>query len=107
MVHEEWHGKGGSDGESFNIYNPSTRTWHQTWVDNSGLLAQFDGALTPQGAMLLEGPGRTPTGAPARSRMTFTPLPDGSVRQRWEFSADSGKTWTQAFDGIYRKRKQD
>lgn len=107
VIHEEWHGKGGSDGESFNIYNSASGTWHQTWVDNGGLLAQFDGALTPQGAMVLEGPGRTPTGAPARSRMTFTPLPDGAVRQLWEFSTDSGKTWSPAFDGIYRRRTQD
>lgn len=105
VIHEEWHGKGGSDGESFNIYNSASGTWHQTWVDNGGLLAQFDGALTPQGAMVLEGPGRTPTGAPARSRMTFTPLPDGAVRQLWEFSTDNGTTWHTSFDGTYRRRQ--
>lgn len=103
-IHEEWQGGGGSIGESFNVYDRNARRWHQTWVDNGGLLAQFDGGLTAGGAMVLEGPGRTPTGAPARSRMTFTPLADGAVRQHWEFSTDGGASWQTAFDGTYRKR---
>jgi len=104
-LHERWTGTTGSNGESFNIYDATSKRWHQTWVDNSGLLAQFDGGLSPQGAMILEGPGRSPTGAPARSRMTFTPLPDGAVRQHWEYSTDDGKTWQTSFDGTYRKQK--
>jgi hypothetical protein len=27
----------------------------------------------------------------------------GKVRQHWESSADDGKTWTTAFDGLYAK----
>ena len=38
------------------------------------------------------------------NRITWTPSPDGSVRQHWETSTDSGETWTTAFDGIYRKK---
>lgn len=103
-IHEQWTGAGGSNGESFNIYDRTTGKWHQTWVDNAGLLAQFDGGLSPEGAMILEGPGRSPQGDPARSRMTFTPLPDGAVRQHWEYSTDDGATWQTSFDGTYRKR---
>jgi len=104
-IHEEWSGAGGSRGESFNIFDRTTQRWHQTWVDNGGLLAQFDGGLSSQGAMVLEGAGRTPKGEPARSRMTFTPLPDGAVRQLWEFSTDQGATWTTSFDGTYRRQR--
>ncbi len=105
-IHEEWAGTGGSNGESFNILDPRTGKWHQTWVDNSGLLAQFDGGLDSQGAMILEGAGLGPKGEPARSRMTFTPRPDGTVRQLWEFSTDNGTTWQTSFDGIYRRKPQ-
>lgn len=104
-IHEQWTGAGGANGESFNIFDLSTGKWHQTWVDNAGLLAQFDGGLSPQGAMLLEGPGRSPQGDPARSRMTFTPLPDGAVRQHWEYSTDNGATWQTSFDGTYRRKR--
>jgi len=104
VVHERWSGAGGSNGESFNILDQTTGRWHQTWVDNGGLLAQFDGGLSPQGAMILEGTGRGPKGEPARSRMTFTPRPDGTIRQHWENSIDGGATWQTSFDGIYRRR---
>ena len=43
------------------------------------------------------------TGLTQHERITWTPNADGSVRQRWETSTDDGKTWTVAFDGIYRK----
>jgi hypothetical protein len=104
VLHERWSGGGGSNGESFNIFDQTTGKWHQTWVDNGGLVIHFDGGLSPQGAMILEGPGRSPKGEPARSRMTFTPRPDGSVRQHWEYSTDNGASWSTSFDGIYRRR---
>jgi hypothetical protein len=104
VIHERWEGSGGSDGESFNLYDQTTGRWHQTWVDNAGLVARFDGGLAPSGAMVLEGPGRGPNGEPVRSRMTFTPLAGGTVRQHWEYSADSGASWQTSFDGTYRRR---
>jgi hypothetical protein len=38
------------------------------------------------------------------NRLIFHHNPDRTVRQYWETSADSGKTWTPVFDGLYRKR---
>jgi len=43
------------------------------------------------------------TGKPQKQRITWTQNADGSVRQHWETSDDDGKTWANAFDGIYRK----
>lgn len=100
---EEWTSLAGpSRGQSFNIYDARTSRWHQSWVDNSGLLALFDGALR-DGAMVLEGDGAGSNGTPVRTRMTFTPLSDGRVRQLWESSADKGATWTSMFDGYYSR----
>ena len=48
--------------------------------------------------MILEGPAVGTNGVTLRPRMTFTPLPDGHIRQQRENSSDGGKSWTSAFD---------
>jgi hypothetical protein len=105
-LHEQWtSAKGNYTGSSFNAYRPGNGTWHQTWVDSSGLLLLLDGSFR-DGRMVLEGeaPGRN--GDPQRQRITWEPRPDGSVRQHWQTSGDGGKTWTTAFDGTYRKARK-
>jgi hypothetical protein len=37
--------------------------------------------------------------------MTFTPNPDGSMRQYSDYSRDDGKTWLERYDYTYRKAK--
>lgn len=101
-LHESWTGTDGSTGESFNIYHASTGSWHQTWVDNSGLLLRLDGGLDGD-AMVLQGELEAPDGEPSLERITWTPAGDGSVRQLWERSTDGGATWTTVFDGTYRR----
>ncbi len=94
VLHEHWSGMGGNHGESFNLYDATTKKWHQTWVDDSGSLLLLDGALTG-GAMILSNP---------TNRITYQVLPDRRVRQLWETTADGGKTWSVSFDGQYTKR---
>jgi hypothetical protein len=57
------------------------------------------------GAMRLEGRSPTAGGGEQIDRITWTPNPDGSVRQHWEQSTDGGKSWQTAFDGLYRKKR--
>ncbi|MGZ7008140.1 MAG: hypothetical protein ACXVLX_21290, partial [Ilumatobacteraceae bacterium] len=38
-------------------------------------------------------------------RITWTPDPDGSVRQHWQQSVDGGATWATVFDGAYRRAR--
>jgi hypothetical protein len=52
--------------------------------------------------MILEGIGAGVDGALAKHRITWSPSPDGSVRQLWE-SADSKGAWAVVFDGRYTK----
>lgn len=104
VLHEQWVGVGGSVGESFNIYDQRTGTWHQTWVDNSGLLLRLDGQLEG-GAMVLRGELKAPDGTMRHHRLTWTPNDDGSVRQHWENSTD-GESWGTLFDGTYRRRAE-
>ncbi len=106
VIHESWTGTDGSTGESFNIYDARRAVWHQTWVDNSGLLLELEGGLEGQ-AMVLRGETETPDGAGRLQRITWTPVGDGSVRQLWERSTDGGVTWATVFDGTYRTAGAD
>jgi hypothetical protein len=90
-------------GSSFNLYDATRGVWHQTWVDNQGLLLTIEGGLR-EGRMVLEGELAGADGRPSRQRITWTPNPDGTVRQHWETSSDAGASWTTAFDGLYRRR---
>jgi hypothetical protein len=86
-------------GTSVNAFNPVTRRWHQTWADSSGTVLMIDGEWR-DGAMRMAGEMYGPKGR-QQTRITWTPLADGRVRQVWETSNDDGRTWSVAFDGLY------
>jgi hypothetical protein len=100
-LQEHWQGVGGDQGSSFNIYRATSNQWHQTWVDNSGLLLLLDGASPRPGVMMLSGMRRTKKGDLVEDRITWTKLDENRVRQLWDFTADRGKTWSIIFDGTY------
>jgi len=103
-IHEHWVGGLGGAGESFNYFNSTTRKWHQTWVDDQGQIAEFDGDFR-DGAMRLEGYRQGVGTDRIPARLTLTPLQDGTVRQLGENSTDGGKTWTVLYDFIYARKK--
>jgi hypothetical protein len=104
-LQESWTGAGGVSGTSVNVYDNDRKRWHQTWVDNGGGLLHLDGGIV-DGAMVLRGESiaADASSKPTLQRITWTPQSDGRVRQLWESSSDSGKTWSVVFDGIYSKR---
>lgn len=102
VLHERYSTPGAYSGESLNIYDAARKVWHQTWVDNTGLLLVLEGGIK-DGKMVLEGAGFDPKGAPVKHRITWSPNPDGSVRQLWE-STDAAGKWSIAFDGHYTKK---
>lgn len=106
VVQEHWTGQAGSTGQSFNIFDRSVGTWRQTWVDNSGGQHDYAGALT-KGNMVLEGLTPAPNGQLGRipTRLTLFHVSRDTVRQFSQTSADSGRTWTTAYDLIYVRRK--
>ena len=103
-LEENWKGAKGLVGTSYNTYDPLSKKWHQTWIDSSGSLLLLDGGLV-EGKMVLLGTQPDSSGGTVQHRITWTPVSPDSVRQFWESSTDSGKTWTVAFDGRYRRRK--
>lgn len=102
-IHEHWTSAVMGKGESFNFYNPTTKKWHQTWVDDQGGIAEFDGGLQ-NGAMRMEGYRQGLQNDRIPARLTLTPLKDGTVRQLGENSTDGGKTWTVLYDLVYSRK---
>jgi tetratricopeptide (TPR) repeat protein len=103
VVLENWTGRFGDTGKSFNLYDASRKRWQQTWVSDRGVLTEFHGALQ-DGAMAYTTTSPMPDGTPRHRRLTFTPLSDGRVRQHSEKSEDQGATWTTEYDFFYTRR---
>jgi hypothetical protein len=102
-LEESWQGVSGTRGQSFNSWDAQRKRWHQTWVDNNGLVLQLDGGLR-DGKMVLSGEQPDPEGGTALQRIPWTPLPDSGVQQTWDVSKD-GKSWETIFDGFYSRKK--
>lgn len=97
---ESWRGISGGQGMSINTYDGDREKWTQRWV-GAGATLWLEGNLE-DGRMVLAGtaPRSTPHGE-VLDRLTWTPLPDGRVRQVWEISTDGGGSWREFFVGFY------
>jgi hypothetical protein len=103
-IQEHWDDGHGMTGTSFNMYEPGTHKWHQTWVDNAGGILLLSGSFTG-GKMILEGDTISKgNGKAIANRITWTPTDANHVRQFWEVSRDGGKTWMTNFDGRYTRK---
>jgi hypothetical protein len=102
VVVERWTSVNGGTGMSMNYYDPAADRWTQHWV-GLGLFLTMTGGLRGT-EMVLEGPLQyVGQGRVTILRGVWTPLSDGRVRQHFVESADEGKTWTEWFDGYYRR----
>jgi hypothetical protein len=104
-LQENWTSATGGKGTSLNVYDEPNRRWHQSWVDDSGGLLLLDGEFR-DGKMILVGrrPKKDRSGT-LLHRITWTVVSDDRVQQKWEASANEGRTWTPVFDGTYVKKK--
>jgi hypothetical protein len=101
VLRENWS-EPGWQGGSLNIYSQRDHAWRQTWMDQSGALRDFNGGLK-NGRMVLVAHALSAAGRPLLVRMTFTPNPDGTVRQYSDSSVDDGATWKERYDYLYRR----
>jgi hypothetical protein len=102
---EHWTGypvPAGGTGKSLNAFKRAKTQWQQFWIGSGGGVLELSGGLV-DGSMVLTGEHDV-AGRRLRERITWTPLPDGTVRQHWQQSADGGKVWRTVFDGLYRKK---
>ena len=102
-IRENWMPLSGQNGGSLSVYVPANRSWEQFWIDSSGSRVVFKGGWNGQ-AMVITGvwSNDPSTTQGPLTRMTYTKNADGSVRQYGEQSADEGKSWSAAFDFLYR-----
>lgn len=101
---ENWRDASGTTGKSLNVYNSVKKCWQQFWVGNGTPVLELSGGLV-DGSMVLAGDRPLRAGGTIRDRITWTPNPDGTVRQQWEISKDGGQTWQTIFNSVYRRKK--
>ena len=103
VLRENWSSPGFRGG-SLNGWSAAERRWHQSWMDQSGAIRHFVGGLE-DGRMVLTAqvPDSADPSWTMLVRMTFTPSPDGSVRQYSDLSRDGGESWEPRYDFLYRR----
>jgi tetratricopeptide (TPR) repeat protein len=100
---ENWAGKYGDTGKSFNHLDPESGKWRQYWVSSNGSVNTYEGDVQ-DGVMHFSGISRARGAAPTAVRLTFRPKPDGSVEQIGE-GLSAGNDWVVNYDFTYVKRK--
>ncbi len=103
-VHENYTTARNYAGQSINFYDPIEKKWHQHWVGSSGDVFNYVEVNRAEGMLQFESPFLDPQGRIGTSRLTFTLNEDGTVRQLFESSYDDGATWSNSFDGLYKKK---
>ena len=105
VVLEEFRGAPGTnlDGMSVSTFDPATKRWRQTWVDNTGAYLDFD-ATTVDGNMAFERTAQK-DGRRIRQRMVFRDVKADSLRWDWQRSDDDGATWKTTWEIAYRRAK--
>ena len=104
-VQENWTGTKSGQGLSFSAYDPATKRWHQTLMDDGGAVLNLEGEFA-EGKMILVGtrPSQKDKGVTITHRIAWTPQPNHSVKQVWENSTNGGRTWRLVSEGTYVKK---
>lgn len=94
----------GDDGRGYGImgFRSGTGTWHQTFIDDGGMVLTLDGRIV-SGAMVMEGVDYRSTGGKRLHRVSFIPKPGGRVEELWRASVDDGRTWKTVFHGFFTR----
>lgn len=95
---EQWTGAYDSPGRSISAYDAASKTWMQRYVSGRARITDYAGSVLPDGSIQL-----TASNGKTLTRMTYTRLANGSVRQRFEISNDGGVHWTPPNDLIYER----
>ncbi len=105
-LQENWTSVKSGQGLSLSAYDPATRRWHQTLMDDSGAVLKLEGEFA-DGKMILVGqhPSLKEKGVTITHRIAWNALPDHRVHQYWEASTNGGRTWRPVFEGTYIPRK--
>lgn len=105
LIMENWTSARGGTGSSMNYYDAVEDQWRQLWVAG-GYSIDYTGGLDENGSMVLTGKiNDYKTGSSHPFRGTWTPRPDGSVRQFFEQQDTENGEWKTWFDGLYVRKQ--
>jgi hypothetical protein len=105
VVHEHFRDPAkGYTGESWSVYNPNSKKWQQTWVDNEGAYIALTGVFEKGRMVLFTEPAIQPDGSNKQNRMTFYNISHDTFDWDWEATTDGGKTWKMDWHIHYRRR---
>ena len=104
VIFEQWESASGSEGKSFNYYDPGHDHWRQIWIGDGGTFIEFTGQARDGGIFYTAETINPADAAITHHKFEFTQNDDGSVRQFWATSSDAGETWNTIWDGHYTRR---
>ena len=97
--------KTGYLGKSWSVYNPRTKEWSQTWVDNQGGYIPLTGTFENGKMTLTTPPRKLPNGKEIISRMVFYNISKESFDWTWEATMDAGASWKPNWQIHYVRKK--
>ena len=105
VVHEHYTTPSGHERHSLTTYDAARDVWHQTLMDNQGLLLLLEGGYEGD-AMVMQGETPNDNGPATLNRITWSRIGTSGARARkhWEISSDGGRSWATSFDGHYLRQ---
>ncbi|HWC64704.1 MAG TPA: DUF1579 family protein [Thermoanaerobaculia bacterium] len=108
VVSENFTGDGENAlvGKSWSTYEPKTKAWRQTWVDNQASYLDFTGDFSHPNEKIFAMDAKGPDGRPVKLRMVFKNIGKDAFDWSWERSADGGKSWEVRWPIHYTRKKR-
>ena len=97
--------KNGYVGKSWSVYDPQSKLWQQTWVDNQGRYIPLTGKFEVGKMTLTTPPRKLPNRKEITSRMIFFNITKDSFDWDWQASHDGGTTWKSSWLIHYVRKK--
>jgi hypothetical protein len=99
---ETWASGGKFSGSNVHAYSAEDKHWHQLNIDNHGHVHAFAGTASARGVEYT-GASKNEAGGDVLNRMDIVNEGSNRVKVWWRKSADSGKTWTTAYEATYSR----
>lgn len=94
----------GYQGKSWSVYNPQSKQWQQTWVDNQGGYIDLTGKFENGNMTLFTQPRKLPNGKEQLFRMLYSNIKNDSLDWDWDVSTDVGITWKSVWKIRYVRK---
>jgi hypothetical protein len=101
-IEDRWTGAVSGEGRGLTWFDADARRWRMVYVNEQGRSLDLAGVFAGDSLVLL-GDNIGLDGRRGLQRLTWSPLPQGGVRQHWEISFDGGSSWQLVFDGRYTR----